>query len=118
MANTRRVIGRPFEKGNPGRPKGSRNKLSEDFFEALSADFAEHGVSAIKRMRDEDPSGYVSTVSRLMPKELKIERKLDELSDSDLDSLIAAVSAAIADAGIARATGGDEASPPSGAAIN
>jgi hypothetical protein len=30
-----RVIGRPFQPGNPGRPKGSRNKLSEDFVAAL-----------------------------------------------------------------------------------
>lgn len=118
MANTRKVIGRPFEKGNPGRPKGSRNKLSEDFFDALSRDFAEHGVKAIERMRGEDPTGYVSTIARLMPKEFKIERKMGELSDGDLDSLIAAVQSALAAAGLVGGAGSGEASAPSGTPLN
>ena len=32
-----------FKKGNPGRPKGARNKFGEDFISALKEDFNEHG---------------------------------------------------------------------------
>ena len=31
-----------FQPGNPGRPKGSRNKFGEDFIAALAEDFAKH----------------------------------------------------------------------------
>ena len=37
-----------FQPRNPGRPKGSRNKLGEDFIAALAADFAEHGKCVIQ----------------------------------------------------------------------
>ena len=36
-----------FRPGNSGRPKGSRNKLGEDFIAALAEDFAKHGMKAI-----------------------------------------------------------------------
>ena len=36
-----------FQPGNPGRPKGSRNKLGEDFIAAVAEDFAKHGMKAI-----------------------------------------------------------------------
>jgi hypothetical protein len=42
-------VGRPFKSGNPGRPKGSRNKLGEAFLDALHADWQEHGTEAIAR---------------------------------------------------------------------
>src|SRR5262245_11937534 len=63
----KRGAGKPFEKGvsgNPaGRPKGSRNKLSEEFLSALCADFEEHGVASIVSMRENDPSSYVKVVA-------------------------------------------------------
>ena len=51
--------------GGPGRPKGSRNKLGEEFVSAMYADFLEHGVAAIERMREEDPTAYVRVISSL-----------------------------------------------------
>ena len=36
-----------------GRPKGSRNKLGEQFLEALTQDFTEHGQQAIVACREE-----------------------------------------------------------------
>jgi len=44
------MAGRSFQPGNPGggRTKGARNKLSADFLENLSADFAEHGAAVIR----------------------------------------------------------------------
>jgi len=93
VANTNarkpRVIGRPFQKGNvanpAGRPKGSRNKLAEDFLKALSDDFAEHGIGAIQEARKDRPAQYLQIVASLMPKDVNINVKsheewLDELS--------------------------------------
>lgn len=57
--------------GNPaGRPKGSRNKLTEDFFKALAEDFAKHGAQAIIAMRDDKPNEYAKMVAGLMSKEV------------------------------------------------
>jgi hypothetical protein len=61
----------PGFSGNPsGRPKGSRHKLSEDFFKALAEDFAEHGVAAIIAMRAERPGDYAKMIAALQSKEL------------------------------------------------
>lgn len=60
----------PGQSGNPaGRPKGSRNKLSDDFFKALAEDFAEHGVKAIELMRAERPGDYAKMIAALQTKE-------------------------------------------------
>lgn len=76
-----------FKPGNPGRPKGSRNKLSEDFFKALADDFAQHGTAAIVKMRDEKPNEYAKMVAGLMTKEVEanvtmgLGEALDALDD-------------------------------------
>lgn len=57
--------------GNPaGRPKGSRDRLNEDFFSALANDFAAHGAAAIIAMRAERPNEYAKMVASLMSKEV------------------------------------------------
>ena len=68
-----RVLFKPGQSGNPaGRPKGARNKLSEDFLEDLAKDWKENGAAAIKDMRAVDPSGYVKVVAGLLPKQVEI----------------------------------------------
>ena len=44
------------QSGGPGRPKGARNKFSEDYVEAFAADFEEHGAEVIERIRIEQPA--------------------------------------------------------------
>lgn len=64
---------KPGQSGNPkGRPKGSRNKLSEAFMKALSDDFDEHGVEVLTQVRTEKPEAYLQTVARLMPKLMEL----------------------------------------------
>ena len=66
--------------GGPGRPKGSRSKLSEAFLKALSDDFDEHGLDAVQKVRNEKPDAYLNVIGKLMP-------KLMELSGPDGESI-------------------------------
>ena len=62
---------KPGQSGNPaGRPKGARSKLSEDFFKALSADFAKHGIKALETMRKDKPQDYIRAIASLQSKEI------------------------------------------------
>jgi hypothetical protein len=69
-----------FQPGNKlgGRTKGARSKLNEEFFEWLRTDFEQHGAAAIAKMREEDNSGYIAMVSRLMPRHLEAQISVDE----------------------------------------
>jgi uncharacterized protein DUF5681 len=57
--------------GNPaGRPKGSRNKLGEQFIADLHNEWQRSGVAALKRVAEDDPVAFVRTVAGILPKEL------------------------------------------------
>ncbi len=57
--------------GNPaGRPKGSRNKLGEQFIADLYAEWEKSGPDALKRMAKDDPSAFVRVVSQVLPREI------------------------------------------------
>jgi hypothetical protein len=93
-----------FSKGNrfsPGRPKGSKHKLSEGFIQALVDDFEAHGGKTIQRMREDDPSGYIRVIASLMPKQIGIERPLDGLTDAELEEAIALLRAMSKEASMA-----------------
>ena len=60
----------PGQSGNPkGRPKGSKNKLSEGFLRELADSFEKHGRDAIERMREDRPGDYVRMIASLVSKE-------------------------------------------------
>ena len=97
----------PGNNANPaGRPKGSRNKLGEDFIAALSEDFKAHGVAAIQTVRAEDPAAYLKVIAQIVPKELNITHDaFDGVSDEQIAALVAAARSAL---GVAEG-GGEEA---------
>lgn len=68
------VIGRPFKKGqsgNPsGRPKGSRNRLTDSVLKRIADDFAKHGADVLERVRIEEPATYLKFIISLLPREL------------------------------------------------
>jgi hypothetical protein len=77
---------KPGTSGNPaGRPRGSRNRLSEDFVAALYDDFQDHGSAAIAACRAEKPDVYVRVIAGLLPKDMTIKvQELDNLTDDQL----------------------------------
>ena len=84
----------PGQSGNPaGRPKGSRNRYSENFMHAFAQDFEQHGATVIEKVRKERPQDYLKVAASLLPKEMVIEpgrtRPLAELSDAELIELLA-----------------------------
>lgn len=62
-----------FKVGNPGRPEGSKNKITKAFLNALTADFKEHGKSVIERVRKESPEVYLRVVAQLIPKDIDVK---------------------------------------------
>jgi hypothetical protein len=85
-----------FKPGNPGRPKGSRNKLGEAFLEALHNDFNAHGVKAIQAVRKDKPDQYLKVIASILPKELNVNvNDMDNLSDDELIERVRSIDAAI-----------------------
>jgi hypothetical protein len=83
-----------------GRRKGSRNKLGEEFLEALAQDFAEHGRGAIVACREQRPAEYVKVVANLLPKELLLRKDpVDELTDQEIADALDVLRGFVARAG-------------------
>lgn len=78
----------PGNAGGPGRPKGSRSKLQEIVLKALHEDFEQHGVEAIRRVRERRPEAYLAACVSLLPKQQqKIESPFVDLTDEELEQL-------------------------------
>jgi Family of unknown function (DUF5681) len=83
---------KPGQSGNPkGRPKGSRNKLSEEFFRDLCDVWQAFGKPALETMAMLYPAEFVRLVASLMPKEPEATTipVMERMSDAQLDPLIA-----------------------------
>lgn len=81
---------KPGQSGNPnGRPKGSRNKLGEQFVADIYADWQKHGIATIQQVREEKPDAYLKVVASLLPKELNVRvSDLEDLPEDELDRSI------------------------------
>ena len=55
-----------------GRPRGSRNKLGEDFIAAVYEDWYEHGPAVLARVREQDPAAYLKITASLVPSRLDV----------------------------------------------
>jgi hypothetical protein len=65
--------------------------LAERFVADLCADWAQHGVAVIAKVRREHPAVYLRTVASLVPRELPppVQNEYSDLSDEELaDRLI------------------------------
>jgi len=77
---------KPGESGNPaGRPKGSRNKLAERFYDDLYKSWEKNGPSAIEALRIESPKDYVRIAAYVLPKEFVVkDASIKDLSEEEL----------------------------------
>lgn len=73
------------QSGNPaGRPKGSRNKLADKFFQDMLRAWESRGEGALK---DVDPATLVKVIASVMPKEVdQTVRNMNanQMSDDEL----------------------------------
>lgn len=92
---------KPNNIANPaGRPKGSRNKLSEAVIKDILADWEVAGPSAVQACRLEDPAAYLRIVTSLVPKEFNITGSesvlasiIDQFEDEQLDQFLGLLNA-------------------------
>lgn len=82
-----------FQKGQQklgGRVKGTRNKLSGAFLEAMLKEFEQFGEKTIRIARIEDPVTWLKIMAAILPKEFEIvaESRLTEISDEELNAYI------------------------------
>lgn len=95
-----------------GRPKGSRNKLGEDFISALQESFNKYGPATIETVRQERPHEYLKVVASILPKELNVRTDaLDEMSDNDLAAMLDTIRSAVLAGAFAATGSGSEETP-------
>ena len=83
---------KPGQSGNPkGRPKGSRNKLTTEFFDDLCEAWSAFGKPALMTAAWTDPVGFVRVVASLIPREIEatITPVPERMSDAQLEAIIA-----------------------------
>jgi Family of unknown function (DUF5681) len=65
---------KPGQSGNPaGRPKGSRNKLAENFLDDAYQQWRLHGSKALETMATSEPAKFCQMIAGLLPKEMHIQ---------------------------------------------
>jgi hypothetical protein len=57
----------PGNSGNGGRPKGSRNRLTEQFISDLCHEWEKSGPAALEEIAKTSPVDYVRVVAALVP---------------------------------------------------
>lgn len=88
-----------FKPGNPGKPKGVKHKLTEDFLKSLSNEWERRGDQAVQELTAKE---LVDAVGKLLPKDLTITHE-DNLSEAEIYARLAELDAIIGP--VARAIG-------------
>jgi hypothetical protein len=63
----------------PGRPKGSRNRHTENFLREFADDFERHGAEVIAKVRVEKPDVYLRVAADLLPRQSELDVSVDVL---------------------------------------
>lgn len=78
-----------FQPGNPGKPKGAKHRLQEDFVKDVQAAWEEKGKQAIDDMIADKPGDFVKMVASLMPKDVTLNiNDNSEMTDDELTGRI------------------------------
>ena len=107
---------------SPGRPKGSRNKLTEQFLADVYEAWQESGQSCIAEMIADKPGDFVKLVATIIPKEATLNiHDHSELTDDELAERVRSLASQLAPflgdgigATEARVSGKARASKPTG----
>jgi hypothetical protein len=71
----------PGNSGFGGRPKGSRNKLGEQFIADLADAWQKHGATALEACAIEEPAQFCRVVASLLPKQAELNVDIDIMAD-------------------------------------
>jgi hypothetical protein len=72
---------RPGQSGIPsGRPRGSRNKLSENFIGDLQTLWGEQNYSILQRVADEHPEKLLQAMVQILPKGFQVHVGTDQIN--------------------------------------
>lgn len=110
---------KPGQSGNPkGRPKGSKNKLTENWWADLHSAWETHGQTALEAVATSDPGKFITVVASVMPKDVNVNTTITDMTDEQLESRITSLARQFGDAlGIVAGNGvppdGEEAAPRS-----
>ena len=77
MANSNPNKATRFKKGEGGRKKGSRNKLTKVYLKLLDAAIEERGSEALDKIIDTRPDVFLKLVGQLVPKDLDVRHSGD-----------------------------------------
>lgn len=77
-------MGKKFEKGNAGKPKGAENKTTKaakELFVSIMEGEVDHIKESLDKIRIKDPALYLQTLSKFypyfMPKKLEVDTPTD-----------------------------------------
>src|SRR5262245_10837176 len=105
---------KPGQSGNPaGRPKGSRNKLAENFLSDAYQQWEQHGSKALETMATSEPAKFCQMVASLLPREMHIkDAALEDMSTDEIRDALARIARMRTLIGSYTAADGDGISPP------
>jgi len=72
MATIERAPGGRFSKGNPGRPKGSANKLTANFKQMVQSTLETMGQEGLDKWAQENPDAFFKVAARLIPQQREV----------------------------------------------
>jgi hypothetical protein len=72
------------------RTGDSRHCLAESLVASLYADWCEHGVTAIEKVRQERPVDYLKIIASIIPKEVHVGERssFEDVGDEELSAMI------------------------------
>ena len=73
-----------FKKGQGGRPKGARNKVTKIYLDALAATDVDGVLEVVEKLKVSRPDAYLKLLGALVPKDLDINHS-GSLSVSVID---------------------------------
>ena len=97
MATIERALGGRFSKGNPGRPKGSANKLTANFKQMVQSTLETMGQEGLDKWAQENPDAFFKVAARLIPQQREVSgpdggpidrREIREYSSDELYKIL------------------------------